>query len=351
MSPAIHSIVSKLQNAANLMNGYQLNSCQLAQGIVNDTLGQVVDNRAKTDASIYSATLGYFDDYFTARNGSGGDGKSGSVERIARDNPQLYSRRLGGNIVYNALLDADVISWFRTGVDFKVFAGEFMSVMGTVIVVPEQLPDGNYEQKLEPHAPTMSFRDLVEGSRDEPVIMYRCAADYAPGIPCTSLSVSTVTDFTGLSGKIQELLLGSDRSSGIVRKFTDGANTSLALSGAEQSVIELIPEVMVQIRNLAQSGDFELVREHVIQNADAIGAMAAYNLVDAVYRSTRAALSHSHNTNRQAALDYLEMNMNTFRRDFEIYDRSRGGINSGNLYQSYRDRKTFIDRQYHRNLR
>lgn len=351
MSPAIHSIVSKLQTAANLMNGYQLNSCQLAQGIVNDTVGQVLDNRAKTDASIYSSTLGYFDDYFTARNGAGGDGKSSSIDQIAKNNPELYSKKLGGNIVYNALLEANISGWFHTSVDFRNFAGEFMSVMGTVIVLPEKLPDGNYEQKMEQKIPSLGFRDLVEGNRGHPVTVYQCAADYSAGIPCTSIVTRTVNDFKGLSEKIQDLLIGADRQGGIVLKFTDGANVSSSLSDSEKSIMNLIPEVMVQIRNLAQSGDFALVRDHVIQNADAIGAMAAYNLIDAIYKSTRIALSSSHNTNRQTALEYLDANMESFRREFENYDRLKGGLDSGNLYRSYRDRKNFIDKQYRRTIR
>ena len=351
MSPAIHAIVTKLQNAANLMNGYQLNSCQLAQGIVNDTIGQVVDNRAKTDASIYSSTLGYFDDYFTARNGNNGDGRSESIVKIARSNPELYSQKLGGNIVYNALLEANIPSWFKTRVDFNNFASEFMSVMGTIIVIPEQLPDGNYEQKIETKPPVISFRDLVEGSKNIDLKVYQCAGDYASGIPCTALSIKSLDGFQGFASKLQDVLLGADRQSGIVLKFTEGGNVDLALSTEEQKLMNSIPEVMVQIRNLSQSGDFALVREHVMQNSEAIGAMAAYNLIESIYKSTRVALSHSHNTNSQRALEELDNNMKIFKYDFELYDRQKGGLNSNNLYQSYRDRKTFVEKQYHRNLR
>lgn len=347
MSPSIHAIISKLQNAANLMNRYQLSSCQLAQGIVNDTLGQAFDNRAKTDASIYSATLGYFDDYFTARNGSNGNGKSDPISRIAKENPELYATKIGGNIIYNALIHANISDWYRTNNNAKNVTAELMSVIGTVIVIPQDLPDEHEEQSMIRKAPTIKFRELVEGKKGDPINLYKCSGDYSPSIPCTELSIVTNTNYQGFASELLDVLLGTDRNSGLVKKFFINQQNS-EFTDKEITVMNSMPEIIAQIRNLARLGNFSIVRQHVIENAEAIGAIAAYNLVDNIYTTVRTSLEYSVNENKSETLDFITSNMNDFREEFELYEREKGGLNTSRMYQSYRDRIELLDKMPNR---
>lgn len=121
--------IEAFQKKIQALNQHLGNSCQLAQGIVNDATS-AFELKGKTDASIAATTTGLVSDVFGSREETE-TGRS-PEEELGED--ELLRRELIGNIVWQQLKKQNAKAWFTYGDD--ALLETMMSLTGTIIRKP-----------------------------------------------------------------------------------------------------------------------------------------------------------------------------------------------------------------------
>ena len=223
-----------LQRKVQELNQYFGNSCQLAQGVVNDSLS-AFGRKGLTDASLIGQFEGMGDlfELSTARD-------AGTVYRKARESGSREAFRLTGNLMWQSLMEN---AFFAENPDM---AEAVMSMTGTVIITGEGkkisvVPGG-----------LIGLQDLTEGGE---IPVYRCQDRRPEG--CLQVVRKNVR-IQGLGYLVLRQLAGDPGGAaadpeglggGIVGKF---AGNSGKLTAKETALMNsLNPGIPAMIRTLA----------------------------------------------------------------------------------------------------
>ncbi|MEO1471852.1 MAG: conjugal transfer protein TraH [Pseudomonadota bacterium] len=128
LCPQCMSVIETLQRKLQELNQHFGDSCQLAQGLVNDTVSAFTNQRVGK-ASTVGVVQG-IGDVFESWSSSTGQSPT---EAVASGAPDIMEGRLTGNVVWRALQEHAVDSWFTAGGDDEVLS-VIMTIFGTVIV-------------------------------------------------------------------------------------------------------------------------------------------------------------------------------------------------------------------------
>ncbi len=245
MCPDCGSVMTDLQRKVQQFNQLFSNSCQLAQGLVNEGVS-AIDTQNKSRMSTMSLSRGLSDVFGSmAGNGSAGD----PLEQAQRADPERFSHDIQGNLIWRALHQANVAAWFKSGGDGLL--EEILSITGTLILAsPVQSPDGqgkNLPVTVLP--PLMGLKDLVVGSEGSASATrcYRCETLEVDG--CLHPVIERHA-LVGLHGRVRNILLGDDGKGGLVGKFSSNQGT---LSKDEEAFMAAAPSAMgAMLRNLSR---------------------------------------------------------------------------------------------------
>ena len=245
MCPDCGSVMTDLQRKVQQFNQLFSNSCQLAQGLVNDGMS-AIDTQNKSRMSNLSLSQGMSDVFGSmAGNTSAGD----PLEQAQHADPGRFAHDIQGNLIWRALHQGNVKAWFKTGSDGLL--EEILSITGTLILEPPvQSPDGkgsNLPVTVLP--PLMGLKDLLVGSEraSSGIRCYRCDTLEVDG--CLH-PVTEYHSLAGLHGRVKNILLGDDGMGGLVGKFSSNQGT---LSKDEEAFMAAAPTAIgAMLRNLAR---------------------------------------------------------------------------------------------------
>lgn len=219
--------IETLQRKVMALNTYFGNSCQLAQGLVNDSLS-AFERQGLNDASLIGQFKGIGDLFELST-----DPDSKNVYQKAQSADKESMDAITGNVIWNILLSN---SFFQQD---TALAESVMSMIGTVIT------DENGEIIAMAPGGLVSITDLVEGGL---IKHYHCDSTITNG--CLNLSFKQ-EKLKGLALMLEEKLIGEnfDGSSGIVGKLTTNEGT---FTVEELTLINALPQGMfARIRTLA----------------------------------------------------------------------------------------------------
>lgn len=328
MCPDCGNVMTDLQKKIQQMNQMFSNSCQLAQGIVNDGVS-AIDAQNKSRMSNASLSRGV-SDVFGSWTGSGPQGDP--VQQVSNNAPQVMQSSIQGNLVWRALNQSHAANWFAFGGNDLLES--IMSVTGSIIVqAPVTAPDGQGSNTPVVNLPPLlKIRDLINGSgtdATQTVRVYQCDSSAADG--CLNPTPQNIT-VQGLSQKVRDLLLGSTSENGLINKF---ATNSGALTDSEKAFMEATPGAIgALIRNLARE-DIGLARMFAEEGSPVIALEMAQlmiqGMVDAVRQSTAI--------NQNAYATKLAESLNQVRLDLhEEYSELAGRYgNTQTLMAFYQD--------------
>jgi conjugative transfer pilus assembly protein TraH len=328
MCPDCGNVMTDLQKKIQQMNQMFSNSCQLAQGIVNDGVS-AIDAQNKSRMSNASLSRGV-SDVFGSWTGSGPQGDP--VQQVANNAPQVMQSTIQGNLVWRALNQSHAANWFAFGGNDLLES--IMSVTGSIIVqAPVTAPDGQGSNTPVVNLPPLlKIRDLINGSgtdATQTVRVYQCDSSASDG--CLNPTPQNIT-VQGLSQKVRDLLLGSTSENGLINKF---ATNSGALTDSEKAFMEATPGAIgALIRNLARE-DIGLARMFAEEGSPVIALEMAQlmiqGMVDAVRQSTVI--------NQNAYATKLAESLNQVRLDLhEEYSELAGRYgNTQTLMAFYQD--------------
>jgi conjugative transfer pilus assembly protein TraH len=332
--------IENFQKKIQQLNQYLGNSCQLAQGIVNDATSSF-DVKHKTDASITATTTGLFDDVFSSKQEQGG---STPLEQLKSNNPDEYKKMIG-NIIWKQLKKNNANAWFTYGDNTLLEA--IMSVTGTVII--GDIVNDSHASITEKTTPIttlpgnkIQISDLITGSNVE---IYSCGSDTENCLSAgaTGGGVKTV-NITGIKSQIEDMLIGSSTSTGIIFKFASNAGT---LSTSEQNFLASLPVgIGAIIRNLSVlSKDSAML--FASESSGAISLAMMYSFTNELFRAAFIAISNSDSPYKQQALEVLRESQANMRAEYSILTAQYGDLSSqiekyNNLLNNVRKQKYML---------
>lgn len=279
-------LMSGLQKRIQDLNQMFSNSCQLAQGIVNDATSLLPASATeKMQKSEISFSKGITDVFGALTNTS----TQGDPTQQVKNNAATEMKTIiQGNLVWRALNEKGAKNWFQFGgVDLLQ---AMMSISGTVIVnEPTSAPDGHGETNpVETLNGIIGIKELLNGSGNgsyNQVKMYECDTTDVDG--CLNPTIKDTT-LVGLRKRVTDLLIGNSVKPGLVYKF--GTNTG-DLSADEKAFMELVPgAVAAMIRNMARQ-DYGMARLFAEDAAPAIALELAQAMIQNLYDAARYAAS------------------------------------------------------------
>lgn len=292
----IETFLKKIQS----LNQHLGNSCQLAQGIVNDVTNIVpLDFKGKTNESLVGNAKGFFSDFFESVKPSDGKTASGQLKNLAPDDYQQFV----GNLVWKELKDNSTQYWFTYG--DQVLLETIMSLTGTVIVQDPQGSGENTTQNIVTLAGhKIKLQDLIFGGTG--IEIYSC---HSGSYLCMDAGQSgggmKTINLEGIGDQIYKALVGPTNTTGqgIIGKF---AHNSGNLTAAEQALMNNLPSsigaTIVQLSALSE----DAARSFVSDASNSLGVVISYHMVTELFRAARSSMATM--TNAYKPLAEAEMN-------------------------------------------
>jgi conjugative transfer pilus assembly protein TraH len=307
MCPDCGNIMSDLQKKVQQLNQMFSNSCQLAQGLVNDA-ASVLPGKVQNDMkmSTISFSKGVTDVFGALTNASS---QGDPVQQVKTNAATDMEKVIQGNLVWRALNQNSAGSWFKFG--GNEFLQAAMSVTGSVIVKPpEAAPDGKGESNPVITLPNLlRIKDLLNGSGSsdyQTVNIYECDTTDVDG--CLNPISKSVT-LVGLKKRVRDILVGTGGGDGLIYKF---ATNTGPLTADEMAFMELVPgAISAMIRNLARE-DYGMARLFADEGSPVIALEMAQLMIQGMLDAVRQASSlqdHAYATKLADTLDKARLDL------------------------------------------
>lgn len=283
------SVMSQIQDTVNELNMGNMDSCQIAQGIVDGSYTDAAKTRGDNIAAIWKTDRGDSKDRFEASNNGSKDGPADD----AAGDPQMRML-MEGNWTLEALEGTEAFDWLGND---RGTREEIMSLLGTVVTcVPGQngcKSAGGDRNSPTPtiFSPSLRLQDFValehEASRDYEI--YRCNNDEClDPSPNASRSLGK-----SASQRIVDTLLGTPENPGVILRSISSGVGSRELSRDEKTMIALAGDDYAVALNCASAGP--------------TGAAYARTIIEAVAPRITANVLHGMS---QQSLTYLIKELN-----------------------------------------
>lgn len=260
--PDCMNAINKLSDTLEKINSRMGNSCELAQGIVNDTFGGWHKER-QTKASLTATRKGIYDDF--ASTWLQTDGKT-QAEKIEESDKTLAKQVLYGNVIWRAMKDADLKVMLLSGNGDDLLLESIMSITGTHVYGDLKSDGTGKSPEFKTYVPLMGITELVEGSiNGQGIKRYGCDTHTNDG--CLHPIQKEDMKLDGLMTRLRDVLRGKDGNIGIIGKFASPNQSGLTLTDAEKRYFAAIPNSAgAVIRNLAINSEeaAELAAETMI---------------------------------------------------------------------------------------
>ena len=295
-----------LQKKIQALNQYFGNSCQLAQGIVNNTIN-AVNQKNLSDAKLVASFNGAAD-IFTLNSMKDSSEIYKTANQFTKNIESTYNNKnnrssksseisltqFTGNLVWN------ILSRNNEFQNNPVLKNEILSIFGTIIIEEDGenlsiLPGG-----------LISISDLIFGGK---VNYYECI-----DTDCINVKSSTKS-IIGIKSKIDEFLFGDNNTTiGIVTKF---AKNQGEISNDELKIINNLPAtflVMLRDLSLKNQGSAQTFAREI---STYLSIILVKNLIDQYIKLIYSEISNNNNAYTPMLLE----NINEIKRQLS-YDFS-----------------------------
>jgi len=319
MCPDCIKWMNELQTKVQSMNENLSNSCQLAQGIINDTSNMLPFKvREKTNYSIKASLAGVGEDFgdLVSHIGSADT----AVKRLFDSDPDSFDESTG-SVVYKALKQHSAENWFAGGDEELIET--IMSMTGTVVVgdlITGAEGDGDTTQIWILPGNKLTIKDMIDGAVDREI--YDCSADEDTAHCRISPSDTRNITISGLKEKILTAFTGPNGLITWIRLQNVNGN----LSQEQLNVLAAMPHAIgSKIFQLAPLSP-EAAEQLVTNSIDAISLEYVHRLVRGSFDAVQIALANHQNNYKQSALQELEKARSALNTEYLTLSESFGSI-------------------------
>ena len=309
--------IESFQKKIQALNQHLGNSCQLAQGIVNDVTS-AYEMKGKTDASITATGKGLVKDVFSSRE----EVESGQSPESMLGEDELLKSELIGNIVWQQLKRQNAKSWFTYGDESLLET--MMSLTGTIIKMPPEVDpthvgDPADAEKIMPLITKPAKPDLLGSILDGgSVKVYKCDTSDK----CFNPTDVTIT-LKGLGKQVEDMLLGTNSSPGIITKYARNQGT---LTDKEKAFVSNLPSgAGTIVRNLAILSE-DAARIFALKASNAIALTMVYTTTEELFRAVTLVVSQSKSPHQNTAFELISNSQRKVRSDFMELRSQHGDV-------------------------
>lgn len=313
ISDDIGNLLNNMEDKMHLKNWFGKSSCELGKDLVeNSGMGGPLRSIGSRLGEIINVESGADSDDSAGENP--GEDESPASEAADRASEDVKELVVKGNLVWRSMNEQAADGW---GGVFggKSFMREMMSLTGTIIVcVPSKdscpYPSGTTTTYQEGgqndlvvyvKAPSLTLADLVEGSAaGSPIKIYQCLDG---DDNCYNPDPRNQPTYHGARERLLDLLLGSDRISGLVAKAANPM-ASTAPTNQEKALMMNFREIYERVRLLAMRNP-ESARNYVYLVADSVAAEMVIQHTTVIFKELSASASKLENG--AAAEDIMKM--------------------------------------------
>lgn len=314
--------IETFQKKIQELNQFLGNSCQLAQGLVNDASNLLpFDVKHKNEASLTATTKGFVDDFFETRQQN--SGKSATKTLQEKDPAKL--KEMTGNVTWKQLQLNSARNWFTNGDNALMEA--ILSVTGSVIIgMPTS--DGSGDDATPIHfipGYQVTLEQLMHGG---PTKVYDCSGDTSECAGTNGVLNKKDVNLKGIRTMIDEVLMGSGSSVGLIQKHVNHQNYNTGLSSDEQAFLETLPNgVGGIIRQLSTlSPDAAMI--FATEASSALALNMVYHIVENLFRSANIALANSKSNYKSQALEELAKSQRQMQQEYQVLSSMHGDVSS-----------------------
>jgi Conjugative relaxosome accessory transposon protein. len=306
MCPQCEKIMAEMQAKMDSINSGNINSCQIAQSLMNMGGDDSMASNIQQGSHIVGAELGLVDD---AEAGQQQGGSSTPDAALKAGDPATAQALQGGNIVWRALVNQDTAVWATNSsnsslLDPNSLMEDIQSLTGTIIICTSDdtncgagAPTGGQvgpKGQLVTHVwqPSMDITDLVEGAtQGKSVARLTCVGTDPHGAEgCTNIKRVEDASFIGLKEEIVTVMLGTadgtaagvltdpslGNPNGMINDIAQGnAPTSSELALLQFGGSDIQMAVKLAIRSPVAAENF------VMRFADQMAADMAFHIISA----------------------------------------------------------------------
>lgn len=319
--PSCSKWIETFQKKIQELNQFMGNSCQLAQGLMNDASNLLpFDIKHKTDASLIGSSKGFFNDFFDAKEQS--SGKS-AVQELKKRDP-AKAKEMSGNVTWKQLRENNAKNWYMLGDDDLMHA--ILSLAGSVIIgEPQNDSYGEGDDSVPVHflpGYQITLADLMYGGN---LKLYDCSGDKEQCAGTNGVVNKKTVQLTGFAAKIDSILQGSGTNNGLIYKYVNHRNFG-DLSQEEKAFLEILPggvgSTIRQLSTLSPDAADLFAREA----SAALALNMVYHLVDNLFRSANIAIANSKSQYKSQAIEELAKSRRAIQEEFAVLQGVHGDI-------------------------
>ncbi len=311
MCPDCMKWMNELQTKLQKMNDALSNSCQLAQGIVNDTFNAAGWKEKEANEHSITGTLsGIGDDFGDLKKSI--TQSSTAAERSKDSDPDKFNESTG-SVVYKALTQHNAQNWFTNGDDDLIET--IMSMTGTVVV--GDLEDGKDNQGKTTKiwslpGNMLEIVDLMEGAQNKQI--YNCDADDETDYCRIAPSDTEPQNIEGLKEKILQAFTGP---TGLINRIRM-KNVNAALTDSQKNIIAGMPHSIgskiFTLAPLSPDAAVQLVEDSI----DSITLEYIHRFIEAAFSAVDIALANHESTYKEKAMQEIEKSRKLLRAEYDL---------------------------------
>lgn len=311
----IESFQKKIQE----LNQFLGNSCQLAQGLVNDASDILpFDVKHKTGESLAATVDGFVDDFFETRQQN--DGKSATKIREEKD--PVKAKEQTGNLTWKQLKLNTASSWFVGGDNPLLEA--ILSLTGSIIIgAPED--DGKGDDSTPTYQVPgyqITLSDLIYGGD---LSVYDCSSDTTECAGNSGVLNKKTVNIKGFKEKIDDMLLGTSSTNGLINKYVNHSNHG-GLSDDEKAFVETLPSGVGSIIRQLSTLSPDAAAIFATEAGSSIALGIVYHMTENLFRSARLALANSKSSFRAKAISELNESHKQMQQEYSVLAKDIGNL-------------------------
>lgn len=328
MCPDCSKWMNELQTKVQALNDQLSNSCQLAQGIINDSANLLPFKvKEQTNASITKSLDGAGDDFAdvskSIRN------TATAARRWFDSDPDSFNESTGSE-VYKALMAHSASSWFVGG-DTQLIE-EIQSMTGSIVkggLVTGQEGTGEDTEIIILPGNKITIIDLINGSADKEI--YDCSADTVTSNCRISPSNTKTVDIGGLRARILDAFTGDSGLITMIRNRELGQE----LNQTQRNVLAAMPaSIGSKIYELAPISP-DAAESLINKSIDAITLEYVYNLVKQAFEAVDVALASSESDYKTKTVEEMKKSRMVLEQEYASLSDKFGSIDKIEEHYTY----------------